>query len=161
MFKFLYRSASDIRAAGFDTVGNPPNLSSNSKGDRSANLTGKMANTLSAAAIATDEKPFISLKALPELSINQAGSGSHQPPEIATVKATGENENSGHVELMKDELEVAASAKAAQVFDSATVIAHEDLKNSEITGNQRYSPILSHILIARFILTLFCISQIL
>lgn len=140
-FKFLYRSASDIQAARFDTVDNPPNLSSNSKADRFGNLTDTMASTQSAAAITTDEKQFLSIKALPEpeLSIKQIGSGSHQPPKLEPVKGAGETGNASQVPQIKEELQVVASAESTQVLDNTAVVVDNDQEGSEITRNQRYS----------------------
>ena len=124
-FKFLYRSASDIQAAGFDTTGNPPNLSSNSKADRSANLTGTMAGTQSVAAITTDEKPFPSPKVLPELSIKGVD------PDNAR--------NANKVGLIRGELQVAASAESSQVSESTGVVPDKNQEESGIAGNLRYS----------------------
>jgi hypothetical protein len=124
-FKFLYRSSSDIQAAGFDAIDNSPNSSSNSKADRSANLTDNMASKKPAAAITTDEEPFLSLKALPELSTKQVDPDN--------------TENRGQVEPVKKKLQIAASAESAQVLDSTAVVAGNDQEGSEIAGNQRYS----------------------
>ena len=97
-----------------------------------------MANTQSAEASTTDEKPFISLEALPEPSINQIGSGLYQPPEIGPVKVAHELDIPGHFELIKDELQGSASANSTTVSDSTALAPIQDQKYSEIVENQRY-----------------------
>jgi len=124
-FKFLYRSASDIQAAGFDTIDNPLNSSSNNKADRSSNLTDNMASTKSAAAITTDSESFLSQMALSELSSKQVD--------------LDNTENTGQVEPAKKKLQIGASAKSTQVLDSIAVVIDSDQEGSEIAGNQRYS----------------------
>jgi hypothetical protein len=110
---------------GFDTIDNPPNLSSNNKADRSANFTDNMGSLKPAAAITTDEKPFLSLKALAELSTKQVNLNS--------------TENRGQTGLVKEKLQVAASTESARVLDSTAAVVDNDQKGSEIVGNQRYN----------------------
>jgi len=121
-FKFLYRSASDIQATGFDAIDNPPNSSSTRKADQPTNLTGKMATSKSAAATPTDWKSFLSPKALLEHATNQIDSDNTE------------------IELIKNKLQVGASVENAQVLDSTTVAANERKEGHEIAGTQRYSP---------------------
>jgi hypothetical protein len=116
-----------------------------------------MADAQSAAPTATDEKPFPSLKALPKLAIDQIGSGSHQPPEAESVKGADELDITGHVELIKAEPRVSASAEYAQVLDSDAVVTDDDQEGSEMTMNQMYNLNPRYTDMTTFILILFYI----
>jgi hypothetical protein len=127
-FKFLYRSASDIQAAGFDNI----------KADRSANSVGKMEKTQLAPSTAIDNKPTLSLKTLSGLSANKIGSGSLQPPDIEQVKIADDTERAGYVEQVKEKHQVVTPAKCTPTPDNNTVVSVGDQKAGQIARNQGY-----------------------
>jgi hypothetical protein len=127
-FKFLYRSAPDIQAAGFDNI----------KADRSANSVGKMEKTQLAPSTAIDNKPILSLKALSGLSANKIGSSSLQPPDIGPVKIADDTERTGYVEQVKEKLQVVTPAKCTPAPDNNTVVSVGDQTSSQIARNQGY-----------------------
>jgi hypothetical protein len=139
-FKFIYRSASDIQAAGFVKNEKLSNLSPNTKAERSHSLNGKMEGTQLAAASTVDEKRILSLKAVPGVSINQIGSDSLQQLETGPVNSPHDHESTECVEQVKEDFQVVTPAKCTPTSDLMNVVAVSgELNTSEIGGEQRYS----------------------
>ena len=112
-----------------------------------------MEKTQLAPSTATDKKPVLSLKALSGLSANEIGSGSLQPLDIGLVKIADDTERTGHVEQVKEKLQVVTTARCTPTPDNNTVVSAGDQKTSQIARNQGYVFKISDFSIAIFRLT--------
>jgi hypothetical protein len=93
-FKFLYRSTSDLRAAGFDTFENSPNPTSNGKANRSTNLATTMDQAGSTATRTANEKPILPSNRRSELSPKRV---------FGPVGDANNAKHSNHLDYIKEE----------------------------------------------------------